>query len=140
MMVSDISTSALLLALRDKFVVMEQRLAALEGCVPETAPTVYEFENIVVDQRSRTAHRDGEPIKLTRKEYELLAVLISDPERVFTKQELTRIIWNQEVMSTSRTLDSHAARLRGKLGGRLVINRWSHGYSLAHAKPLAVVA
>jgi DNA-binding response OmpR family regulator len=76
----------------------------------------------------------GIPIDLRRLEFELLAQLASDPERVFSKQELLRVVWGYRSSGSTRTIDTHASRLRRKLdvdgGGRWVINVWGVGYRL----------
>lgn len=93
--------------------------------------------DLEVDTAGRTAVLDGVTLELTAKEYTLLRVLIADPTRVFTKQELLRTVWCQSnVGSTTRTLDSHACRLRSKLSGtghQFVINVWGVGYRLVDA-------
>jgi hypothetical protein len=69
----------------------------------------------------------GEPIELSAKEFALLRALASDPTRVFTKEELLRDVWGYRSLGTTRTLDSHACRLRHKLGLRgdkFVVNVW----------------
>ena len=70
---------------------------------------------------------------LAAKEFALLRALASSPTRVFTKEELLRDVWGFRAMGTTRTLDSHACRLRQKLarsGDRFVINVWGVGYRL----------
>ena len=77
---------------------------------------------------------DGRLAVLAGKEYELLCRLASDPERVFTKEELLREVWGFRSLGRTRTLDSHASRLRRKLGcgagGPYVVNVWGVGYRL----------
>ncbi len=77
---------------------------------------------------------DGLTVELRRLEFELLAHLASDPERVFGKQELLRAVWGYRSSGSTRTVDSHASRVRRKLersgGGRWVINVWGVGYRL----------
>ena len=90
---------------------------------------------LAIDHRAREAAVAGRPVKLAAKEFELLRCLASEPTRVFTKQELLRDVWGYRAGEQSRTVDSHAARLRAKLtaagpGRRLVINVWSVGYRL----------
>jgi len=73
------------------------------------------------------------PIALSKKEFALLRVLASDPTRVFTKDELLAAVWAYRGPSKTRTLDSHASRLRRKLDpehSRFVINCWGTGYRL----------
>jgi DNA-binding response OmpR family regulator len=89
-----------------------------------------------LDPAARTVAVGGVPVALSQKEYALLRALASDPTRVFTKQELLRTIWGFRAVGTTRTLDSHACRLRGKLsvgGLAFVINVWGVGYRLVDA-------
>ncbi len=93
---------------------------------------------IELDALARQAWLDGEPLKLTSKEFSLLRTLASDPSRVFTREELLALVWGwvEPVAGTTRTLDGHALRLRRKLGaggGRFVINVWGVGYRLTDA-------
>jgi DNA-binding response OmpR family regulator len=72
-------------------------------------------------------------VQLRRLEYQLLVHLASDPQRVFPKQELLRAVWGYPVVCSTRTLDSHASRLRRKLaagGERWIINIHGVGYRL----------
>jgi DNA-binding response OmpR family regulator len=93
-----------------------------------------------VDPSARTAHLRGAPVDLSQKEFALLRVLAADPVRVFTKDELLRQIWGYRSMGTTRTLDSHACRLRRKLGAhgdRFVVNVWGVGYRLVDVATVA---
>ena len=79
---------------------------------------------------------EGRDIALTKKEFSLLLVLASDPTRVFAKQELVAEVWGQGGGERTRTLDSHASRLRRKLdpqGCRYVINCWGVGFRLCES-------
>ena len=71
---------------------------------------------------------------LSRLEFDLLAMLSRDPSKVYSKRELLREIWDIRCVIETRTLDSHACRLRCKLAaagaGGYVSNRWGVGYSL----------
>ena len=74
-----------------------------------------------------------ELVELSGKEFALLRTLICEPTRVFTKDELLRTIWGYRSHGSTRTLDSHACRLRQKLGvhgGRYVVNVWGVGFRL----------
>lgn len=86
-----------------------------------------------LDPRTREVIVGQRPVELANKEYELLHHLASDPGRVFTKGELLESIWGYEPCARTRTLDSHASRLRRKLDpdrGRYVVNAWGVGYRL----------
>jgi DNA-binding response OmpR family regulator len=85
-----------------------------------------------IDGAQRTATLDGEPIsQLTKKEWALLWTLAADPDRVFSKRDLLRAIGVKNGGGSTRTLDSHACRLRGKLGcDGWPQAIWGHGYVL----------
>jgi DNA-binding response OmpR family regulator len=85
---------------------------------------------LVVDPVARDVRLRGEHVALSQKEFGLLRLLASEPDRVFTKLELLRTVWGHESLGTTRTLDSHACRLRGKLGAGWVVNVWGVGYRL----------
>jgi DNA-binding response OmpR family regulator len=88
---------------------------------------------IFVDTSRREVTVAGEPVKLANKEFALLRALAAEPTRVFGKEELLRDVWGFKSMGRTRTLDSHASRLRRKLDpetGRYVINCWGYGYRL----------
>jgi DNA-binding response OmpR family regulator len=86
-----------------------------------------------VDPVSRRVLLHGEPVALSKKEFALLRALASEPTRVFSREELLRGVWGFRTMVPTRTLDSHAFRLRKKLeaaGDRFVVNVWGVGYRL----------
>jgi DNA-binding response OmpR family regulator len=86
-----------------------------------------------VDPASREARLRGRRVDLSQKEFALLRALAAEPTRVFTKEELLRDVWGFRSMGATRTLDSHACRLRQKLareGDRFVVNVWGVGYRL----------
>jgi DNA-binding response OmpR family regulator len=88
---------------------------------------------IVVDPARRKVWVGQREVRLAKKEFALLRVLVSDPHRVFSKRELLAEIWGFRAPTKTRTLDSHASRLRRKLdpeGGRFVVNCWGVGYRL----------
>ncbi len=89
--------------------------------------------SLELDPLSRQVWVRGEPVALSKKEFALLRALAGDPTRVFTREELLRGVWGFRAMGQTRTLDSHAFRLRQKLnrsGDRYVINVWGVGYRL----------
>jgi DNA-binding response OmpR family regulator len=88
---------------------------------------------LVVDPVTRRVRVGERQVELANKEFALLSALASEPQRVFTKQELLRDVWGFRAMGRTRTLDSHASRLRRKLdpdGIRYVFNCWGVGYRL----------
>ncbi len=88
---------------------------------------------IVIDPARRKAWVGQREVSLSNKEFGLLRVLSSEPSRVFTKRELLEAVWGYRSPARTRTLDSHASRLRRKLDpehGRFVVNAWGYGYRL----------
>jgi DNA-binding response OmpR family regulator len=89
---------------------------------------------IRIDRGARRVLVDGAAVPVRGKEFELLEKLACDPFRVFRKDELLRDVWGFVAMGRTRTLDSHASRLRRKLQstglGPFVVNVWGVGYKL----------
>jgi DNA-binding response OmpR family regulator len=86
-----------------------------------------------VDAATREVRVGKRRIELANKEFELLRALVAEPTRVFTKEELLRDVWGFRSLGRTRTLDSHASRLRRKLDperGRYIVNCWGVGYRL----------
>ena len=115
----------------------EELLARIRAVLRRTMPAAHETLRagpIAADLATRRVTVDGVPLALAGKEYELLVKLMSDPTRVFTKESLLREVWGFRSLGRTRTLDSHASRLRRKLSaagpGAFVINVWGVGYRL----------
>jgi DNA-binding response OmpR family regulator len=87
-----------------------------------------------IDRLARTVRVCGTAVGVSAREFELLVALAEEPERVFTKEELLRGVWGYRSLGRTRTLDSHASRLRRKLNppgeGTYVLNVWGVGYRL----------
>jgi len=101
---------------------------------------VVEAPPVRIDVRTRVVRVEGRRVQLAQKEYELLLRLAREPERVFTKEELLREVWGYRVAARTRTLDSHASRLRRKLREAgspvaLIENAWGVGYRLLPTLP-----
>ncbi|HEY3922796.1 MAG TPA: response regulator transcription factor [Gaiellaceae bacterium] len=94
---------------------------------------------LTIDRRARVVSVNGTRVDLSQKEYELLVRLAAEPDRVFSKDELMRDIWDYRAHTRSRTVDAHASRLRRKLrahapDAELVDNVWGVGYRLLGPK------
>lgn len=90
-------------------------LRRARGPQPKTV-TVIEIGPLCLDEGSRTATLEGEPLTLTRKEYDVLAYLAARPGRVVTRKELFTEVWQQPFVGADQTLDVHLSWLRRKLG------------------------
>jgi DNA-binding response OmpR family regulator len=95
---------------------------------------VLRVDSLAIDPSARAVSMRGQKIHLRRLEFDLLLLLAGDPERVFAKDELLRVVWGYRASGSTRTVDSHASRLRRKLeqhdARRWVINVWGVGYRL----------
>jgi DNA-binding response OmpR family regulator len=100
-------------------------------------PRLIRVGPLAIDATSRTVTAGESLIELSAKEYELLLALAREPTRVFTREELLRDVWGFRSQGRTRTLDSHACRLRRKLrehaASALVVNVWGIGYRLCDA-------
>jgi DNA-binding response OmpR family regulator len=110
-------------------------LAVLRRCVPpRNNGALLEVGALTVDLRARSALVEARPLELRRMEFELLAHMAAEPARVFAREELLRTVWGYRSGSSTRTLESHASRLRRKLDParpqRWIVNVWGVGYRL----------
>jgi len=110
------------------------RIRALLRRSTTSAAEVLIAGDLVVDRRTRRVSVRDAAVTLSAKEFDLLARLASEPHRVFTKEELLREVWGFRALGRTRTLESHASRLRKKLrfaeADRFVVNVWGVGYRL----------
>ena len=74
------------------------------------------FETLEIDGATREVLREGEPLRLTAKEFDLLYFLARHPRRVFSRQQLMDRVWGYRDYAGGRVVDSHVARIRRKLG------------------------
>jgi DNA-binding response OmpR family regulator len=109
------------------------RIAAVLRRCQDTREGPWRVGEIVIDPARRKAWVGEREVQLSNKEFGLLRVLARDPARVFPKRELLEEVWGYRSPTRTRTLDSHASRLRRKLDPehtRFVVNCWGYGYRL----------
>ena len=117
-----------------------ERIRAVLRRVRPPDGEVVEAPPVRIDTQTRDVRVDGRPMQLAQKEYQLLLRLAREPRRVFTKAELLQDVWGYRSPGRTRTLDSHASRLRRKLREAgapvaLVENVWGVGYRLLGSLP-----
>lgn len=88
---------------------------------------------ISVDPAQRVALRDGEVVELTAKEYDLIELLVKNPRRVYSRENLMDIVWGYTYVGDYRTVDVHIRRLREKLERNpaepeYILTKWGVGY------------
>lgn len=101
----------------------------VEALLKRSGDAVHEeiaVKGLSVDRGAFTALLDGKPLELTLKEFELLAHLYENSGLVLTREQLLDAVWGFDYIGDSRTVDSHIARLRTKLGN----------YGAAHLKTI----
>jgi DNA-binding response OmpR family regulator len=81
--------------------------------------TEIKVENICVNLLSRQVSRASIPVEMTRKEFDLVQLLFTNPKKVFTREELLNKVWGFDNFPTTRTVDTHILQLRQKLGEHL---------------------
>ena len=93
--------------------------------------------SITLDLSELAAWRDGEPVELTAKEFDLMALLMQNPGRVYSRENLLNLVWGYEYIGEFRTVDVHIRRLREKLepdpaNPEHILTKWGVGYYLAN--------
>lgn len=96
----------------------------------EEKKRILEEKGLVLDLDQIHCEVDGETVKMPRKEFELLALLMSNPGKIFSRQEILKSVWPEEVIVLNRVVDVNITRLRSKIGkyGKLIVTRSGYGY------------
>ncbi len=89
--------------------------------------------DLTLDTEQRVAIRDGEAVELTAKEYDLIELLMKNPRRVYSRENLMNVVWGYSYTGDYRTVDVHIRRLREKLERRpaepeYILTKWGVGY------------
>ena len=92
--------------------------------------------HITVDEERRSAAKNGVPIDLTMKEFDLILFLMKNPGRVYSRENLLDLVWGYDYQGDTRTVDVHIRRLREKLeldpaNPRYIVTKWGVGYYFA---------
>ena len=101
----------------------------------EVKRTLLTAGHISLDSEQRVAIRDGETVELTAKEFDLLELLMKNPRRVYSRENLMDLVWGYTYAGDFRTVDVHIRRLREKLEKNpaepeLIMTKWGVGYYL----------
>jgi len=86
---------------------------------------------IRIDRESYTVYVGNDPLNLSRKEFELLYLMASQPGRIFSKDELSEKVWKRKMDDHERTIDVHILRIRKKLGQYVIYTQKGVGYKFA---------
>lgn len=88
------------------------------------------YQSLVIDITKKKVSIDGEEVPLTKKEFEILFLLLQNKGRVFSREDILSRIWSDEVYVLDRTIDVNITRLRKKIGiyGKRIVTRLGYGY------------
>ena len=91
--------------------------------------------HITLDADARAAWKEGQSVDLTAKEFDLMELLLRNPGRVYSRENLLNVVWGYEYAGDYRTVDVHVRRLREKLeldpaNPRYILTKWGVGYYL----------
>lgn len=88
------------------------------------------FDNLVVDTAGKQCTVNGKAVQLTKKEFEILSLLLSDIGRIYSREEILARIWESDVVVLDRTIDVNITRLRKKIApyGSHIVTRLGYGY------------
>ena len=89
---------------------------------------VYQAGDLVIDKEKYLVFREGKEIQLARKEFELLNLLATRPDRVFTRDEILNQVWDDDVVVGERTIDVHIRKIREKTGSNHIRTMKGVGY------------
>ena len=107
------------------------RRAGIAATLQEEAPRsvfILKHKDITVDTERRAVWRDGVPVELTLKEFDLLAFLMKNAGKIYSRDKLLELVWDYDYMGDTRTVDVHVQRLRGKIGADRIETIVKFGY------------
>lgn len=115
---------------------MLRRVELFREAASDELPALLTAGPLIIDLAQHTVTVEGQPVDLTPKEFDLLALLVKNPGRAFARDYLLERVWGYEYGGFDRTVDTHVLRLRKKLGasGDQIETVWGVGYRLA-ARP-----
>ena len=107
--------------------------AILKRTSRQEAETRISRGSLTLDSQSRNTYKNGIPVELTAKEFDLVELLIRNPNRVYSRENLLDIIWGDDYRSDIRTVDVHIRRIREKLerdpaNPEHIMTKWGVGY------------
>ena len=109
---------------------MKILLARIEAVIRRAYPEASPSQSVVCDRAALSCRVDGQEVKLPRKEFEILALLLDHRGRIFTREELMKQVWPEHVVVVDRSVDVHITRIRSKIApyGKCIVSRSGYGY------------
>ena len=99
--------------------------------VMQEEKAISQKSDIYVDRDRYLVVKKGKEIILPKKEFEILYLLVSKPGKVFTREEIFRVVWGDKVIVGDRTIDVHIRKLREKIGDEIIKTVKGVGYKLS---------
>ncbi len=108
---------------------MRNVVARIQSVLRRTGP-VHRQRGVICDRNTLTCTVDGQTIRMPRKEFEILSLLLENPHRIFTREEVMKRVWPDNVVVTDRSVDVHITRIRNKIApyGQCIVSRSGYGY------------
>lgn len=113
---------------------MKEFVLRVKSLLRRTSKTINDsnvsYKSLTLDNSSKLCYIDGKEVALTKKEFDILYLLISNPGKVFSREEILQTIWEKNVYVVDRTIDVNINRLRKKLGEyeSNIVTRQGYGY------------
>lgn len=117
-------------SLREVIARVKAVLRRTAGAGAEKNPERLTYQSLVIDVTKKKVSIDEEEVSLTKKEFEILLLLVQNKGRVFSREDILAKIWSDEVYVLDRTIDVNITRLRKKIGayGKCIVTRLGYGY------------
>jgi two-component system phosphate regulon response regulator PhoB len=108
----------------------KRNIGTEQSAAPATDSGIITFEGLEVNTMRKTCSVDGEEISLTRKEFDILVLLLEARGTILSREQIMKRVWSTEVVVLDRTIDVNITRMRKKLGqyGNYIITRTGYGY------------
>lgn len=111
-----------------------RRSRATRQWISSNKESIYEpdvtFENLRIDCNEKLCYLNGAEVNLTKTEYDILLFLLNHRNKIYSREELIKQVWSNDVVVTNRAIDTNIARLRKKIGnyGNNIVTRLGFGY------------
>ena len=109
--------------------ITEKRIRQMENESSDYEADVV-FKGLRIDRNDKECYLDGEPVTLTRTEFDILLFFLTHRNRIYSREEIIKNVWGDNMVVTGRTIDTNITRLRKKLGSydKYIVTRQGFGY------------
>lgn len=112
-----------------------QQYAPLSPTVSDKEKTIFTCRDLILNANDYSVQKNGQKLELTAKEFDILKLLLQNPKKVYTKEQIYSLIWNDAYLGDENAVNVHISRLRNKIednprSPEYVITVWGIGYKL----------